>query len=63
MTTPSLPRGRARARLAALLVLVVAGTALGTRAAGPTYFPDDPIRREPSSQDASGVAAWDIPLA
>jgi hypothetical protein len=61
MTTPSLLRRRAR--VAALLALIASGAVLGTRAAGPTYFPDDPIRREPSSQDASGVAEWDIPLS
>lgn len=54
---------RRRASRAALLALVASAATLGTRAAGPTYFPDDPIRREPSSQDASGVAEWDIPLA
>ncbi len=33
------------------------------RGAGPRFFFDDPLRREPDSQDASKVAAWDIDLA
>lgn len=54
------PSRLARVAVAALVAAVGAG--LGTFAAGPTFFPDDPISREPSSQDASGVQAWDIPL-
>jgi hypothetical protein len=29
---------------------------------GPRFYPDDPISREPESQDASGVEEWDIEL-
>jgi hypothetical protein len=33
------------------------------RGAGPRYLVDDPLRREPDSQDASKVAEWDVDLA
>ena len=29
---------------------------------GPKFYPDDPIAREPESQDASGAQPWDITL-
>jgi hypothetical protein len=56
-------RSSSHARLALAGLLCATATVLGTRAAAPTFYPDDPIAREPSSQDASGVAAWEIPLA
>lgn len=49
-------------RLVIALALGVLGFGLGSRAAGPRFFPDDPIAREPASQDASAVKAWTIPL-
>jgi hypothetical protein len=55
-----------RARTAAIVLAsavaatLVAGPA--TRAAGPRFFPDDPIAREPDSLDASKVEPWDIDL-
>jgi hypothetical protein len=30
--------------------------------AGPKFYPDDPLQREPESRDASGVQPWDIGL-
>ena len=38
----------------------VLGTAL--QAQGPKFFRDDPLQREPETQDASKTADWDIPL-
>jgi hypothetical protein len=52
-----------RTRLAAGSLLLVAAlgtfaTAVSTR--GPRFYPDDPIAREPESQDASKVQSYDI---
>ena len=33
-----------------------------TSAAAPRFFPDDPLTREPETQDAAGVSEWDIDL-
>lgn len=44
----------------ALILLVWSGAA---RSAQPHFFPDDPLAREPETQDASSVAPWDIDLA
>lgn len=41
-------------------VLLLAGAS--TRSAGPRFYPDDPMQREPESQDASAVQEWDIDL-
>ena len=41
--------------------LVAALTA--TSAAGPRFLSDDPLSREPETQDAAGVKEWDIDLA
>ncbi len=38
--------------------LIVAVTTLG--GTGPRFYPDDPISRDPETQDASGVKAWVI---
>ena len=65
MTVPSRRRTRLRATLAA--VLAGAGLALATVAvpsgAGQKFYPDDPLWKEPETQDASKVEAWDIDLA
>jgi hypothetical protein len=42
---------------------VVVALGAGPRGAGPRFFADDPLRREPESQDASKVAEWDIDLS
>src|SRR5688500_3151151 len=42
-----------------MLALLGGGAARG---AGPSFFADDPLRREPESQDASKVVEWDIDL-
>ena len=44
-----------RARIA-ILVATVAMCATATSGQTPRYFPDDPIAREPESQDASKAA-------
>lgn len=61
-TVPHSRRSRAswRAVLIALLALVAAGPA---RTAQPAFFPDDPLPREPETQDAAQVQPWDIDLA
>ena len=49
-----------RARRASLLMLLVAALGLFASAVstkGPHFYPDDPIAREPESQDASKRAA------
>jgi hypothetical protein len=52
-----------RVHRAGLLILLVAalglfGTAVSTK--GPHFYPDDPITREPESQDASGAKPYEI---
>jgi hypothetical protein len=44
----------------AVAVALMLGSA--PRGAGPRFFPDDPLVREPETQDASKVEAWDIDL-
>jgi hypothetical protein len=44
------------------LALVMAVQTHGVWTSGPTFHDDDPISREPESQDASGVQPWDIGL-
>src|SRR5678816_3931851 len=51
------------ARFAGRLMLVFAVLGLGARAVstkGPHFYPDDPIAREPESQDASKAQAYFI---
>ena len=43
----------------AIGVLVLALAAVGLRAAGARFYDDDPIAREPETQDASRVRSWD----
>ena len=52
-----------RARRAGVLILLLATSGLfasvvGTQ--GPHFYPDDPIAREPESQDASKAAPYDL---
>src|SRR5579862_8646810 len=51
-------------RPAAGLVVLVGALALAgaVRTAGPRFYPDDPIRRAPESQDASKAAHYEIEL-
>ena len=49
-------------RAAFVLLLVSAAFAVAATTAGRRFYDDDPIAREPESQDASGAAAWDIGL-
>ena len=55
-----------RARLRSIYLLLTLATAVVAgdmgSAAGRRFFNDDPIQREPESQDASKVAPWDIDL-
>jgi hypothetical protein len=48
--------------LAGAAVVVLLGGA-GPQGAAPRFFHDDPLTREPDTQDASKVQAWDIDLA
>jgi hypothetical protein len=52
-------RSHARWILAALLLYSGGRVAMG---AGQKFYPDDPLVREPETQDASKVAEWDIIL-
>jgi len=45
----------------AAVVVLLAGA--GPQGAEPRFFHDDPLVREPDTQDASKVQAWDIDLA
>ena len=47
--------------LAAICVAVIAG-AIGASSATPKFYNDDPLQREPETQDASGVQGRDINL-
>jgi hypothetical protein len=49
---------RAACAVAAVLLVAVAAS----NAAAPRFYSDDPLTREPETQDASGVAAWNIDL-
>jgi hypothetical protein len=53
---------RTARRRAAWLLLAVALAATPARTAGPRFYPDDPLAREPESQDASRVQGRDIGL-
>ena len=46
----------------ALLVLIVAPARTSAPAATGMFREDDPLRREPETQDASGVREWTIDL-
>ncbi len=56
--SPTNRRGAAAGALALGLVLCLAPV----RSAQLRFFPDDPIAREPESQDAPNVQSWDIDL-
>src|SRR4051812_7756304 len=59
MTSPTrLPRFRALSVFAAAVVLLTTSS----RGAGVRFCPDDPLTREPETQDASKAQAWDINL-
>jgi hypothetical protein len=58
-TTRRLTRGACAALVVGSLLAAAQGP---VRTATPRYFSDDPISREPESQDASGAAEWDIDL-
>ena len=52
------------AALLALLGFAVAGAAAPMSAQQqPKFYPDDPLAREPETQDASGAQEWDVGLA
>ena len=44
------------------LTLTLALTIAPVFSAGPKFYPDDPLQREPESRDASGAKEWDIGL-
>ena len=47
-----------RALVAGVLTLVVTATPAGAQI-GPKFYDDDPLLREPETQDASNVQEWD----
>jgi hypothetical protein len=59
----SLMARRSWLRAAAAGLAVTAGLLMAdVDGAQPRFFSDDPLRREPETQDASGVTPWDIDL-
>ena len=48
-----------RALVVSVLTLVVTATAVGLAQIGPKFYDDDPLLREPETQDASNVQEWD----
>lgn len=54
---------RAVAAVIVLLVVCSGPSRERTSAAGPKFYADDPIAREPETRDASGAAPYDIDLA
>jgi hypothetical protein len=56
-------RSALRAATAALAMLLVVAAAAMLAQGGPKFFPDDPLGREPETQDASGAQEWEIGLA
>ena len=46
----------------AVVALTVLGSSLGLHAQKPKFFSDDPLQREPETQDASKVQEWEIGL-
>jgi hypothetical protein len=65
MRDPSVPgarRCRRRLRAAVATMVAVAAAVVAARSAAPHFYPDDPIAREPETQDASGATPWDISL-
>jgi hypothetical protein len=57
-----LRRALGAATLALLAVGLFAATVATVHTVGRKFYPDDPIAREPETQDASKVAEWDIDL-
>src|SRR6185295_14662592 len=55
-----LQSARARIRLALLIAAAAGVLAHPASTAGPRFFPDDPISREPESQDASKAQPYSI---
>jgi hypothetical protein len=51
-----------RFRAAGLVTLLIAAGAISAATAGRKFYPDDPIAREPETQDAAGAAPWEIDL-
>jgi hypothetical protein len=45
--------------MAAALLMSLMAAGIVVPAAGPTFYPDDPLAREPETQDASGVQPWE----
>src|SRR5687768_10090381 len=46
----------------AVVALTVLGASLGLQAQKPKFYSDDPLQREPETQDASKVQEWDVGL-
>lgn len=51
-----------RLRFLASVGLTAAAALAVVQTAAPQFYPDDPIAREPETQDASGATPWDINL-
>jgi len=53
---------RIRSASISCLTLILALAIAPVFTAGPKFYPDDPLQREPESRDASGAKEWDIGL-
>src|SRR5262245_23585152 len=60
MSIPAFASYLRHTRLLILLVGAFALVASGVSTKGPHFYPDDPIAREPESQDASTAQSYDI---
>src|SRR5262245_25594730 len=49
-------------RVAAICLITTGLVSAVVGGSGPRFYPDDPLQREPESQDASGAKSWDIDL-
>ena len=58
---PSYKTSRRAAMLVSICAVMIAG-AIGASTAAPKFYDDDPLQREPETQDASGVQGRDINL-
>jgi len=56
------PRNTSRWLATTLFASGLLAAALAAQSAGPKFLADDPLAREPETQDASGAQPWDIDL-
>ena len=62
LPTPRTNAGSWMRAVALLVLIVTSATAAALTAAGPKFYTDDPLTRDPESQDASGANPYDVNL-